>query len=135
VAKWILVRRGIGPFRYPDLGFFAKAGDVYDGDSAPDAHWVATDAGHPETVDHYRVVGPLPDPYSQPYSTTSRTHAAYVADAESVAYTGSLVDSEAKLADLNALRVAYENLRVAYESTSKVLNQVIDDLQALGLLQ
>lgn len=72
--------------------------------------------------------------YTQTYSTASRTHAAYTSDTESVAYTGA-TDGEAKLADLNALRVAYENLRVAYESSSKVLNQVIDDLQAYGLLQ
>lgn len=71
--------------------------------------------------------------YTQTYATTSRTVAAYTADTESVAYTGA-ADGEAKLADLNALRVAYENLRVAHESTTQVLNQVLDDLQAYGLL-
>lgn len=72
--------------------------------------------------------------YTQSYSTASRTHAAYTADNESAAYTGA-ADGEAKLADLNALRVAYENLRAAYESTSQVLNSVIDDHQAYGWLQ
>ncbi len=72
--------------------------------------------------------------YTQSYATASRTHAAYTPDSESSAYTGA-ADGEAKLADLNALRVAYENLRVAYESTAQVLNQVLDDLQANGLLQ
>jgi hypothetical protein len=71
---------------------------------------------------------------TQTYSTTSRTHAAYTADPESGAYTGA-ADGEAKLVDLNALRVAYENLRVAYESTSQLLNAVVDDLQAYGLEQ
>lgn len=78
-----------------------------------------------------------PSAYTQTYSTTSRTHAAYTSDTESSAYTGTPASAAAtaKLADLNDLRVAYENLRVAYESTSKVLNQVIDDLQNNGLLQ
>jgi hypothetical protein len=71
---------------------------------------------------------------TQTYSTTSRTHAAYTANTQSVAYTGA-TDGEAKLVDLNALRVAYENLRVAYESTSQLLNAVIDDMQAYGLEQ
>ena len=39
---------------------------------------------------------------------------AYTANNQSAAYTGA-ADGEAKLADLNALRVAYENLRLAYE--------------------
>jgi hypothetical protein len=39
---------------------------------------------------------------------------AYTTDTESSAYTGA-ADGEAKLADLNALRVAYENLRTAYD--------------------
>lgn len=78
-----------------------------------------------------------PNAYTQTFATTSRTHAAYAADPESVAYTGTPADAAhtAKLDDLNALRVAYENLRVHHESTCKVLNQVIDDLQLLGLLQ
>ncbi len=80
-----------------------------------------------------------PTGYTQTYSTASRTHAAYTADAEGTAYTG--IDNTqvgtvyAAVADLNALRVAYENLRIAYESTSQVLNQLLDDLQAYGLLQ
>ena len=75
-----------------------------------------------------------PSAYTQTYSTASRTMAAYTADAESVAYTGA-ADGEAKLADLNALRVAYENVRALAERTAQVLNQVIDDLQGYGLLQ
>lgn len=78
-----------------------------------------------------------PAAYTQTYATASRTHGAYTPDVENVAYTGSPADapSTAKLADLNALRLAYENLRVSHESTKAVLNQVIDDLQAYGLLQ
>lgn len=76
--------------------------------------------------------------YTQTYATASRTHAAYTADAENVAYTG--IDNAqagtvyATVADLNALRVAYENLRAAVESAKNVLNQVIDDMQTYGIL-
>jgi hypothetical protein len=80
-----------------------------------------------------------PGAYTQTYSTTSRTHAAYARDNESAAYTGidnlQVGNVYAAVADLNALRVAYENLQAGYESTSKVLNQILDDLQGNGLLQ
>jgi hypothetical protein len=45
---------------------------------------------------------------------------AYSASNQSTAYTGA-ADSEAKLADLNALRVAYENLRASHESIRAAL--------------
>lgn len=76
--------------------------------------------------------------YTQTYTTTSRTHAAYTSDPESSAYTG--IDNlqagtpYAKLSDLNTLRIAYENLRVGVESAKAVLNQMLDDLQSYGLL-
>ena len=47
---------------------------------------------------------------------------AYTTDAESSAYTGA-TDGEAKLADLNALRVAYENLRASHDDIrTKLIN-------------
>lgn len=67
-------------------------------------------------------------------STASRTVAAYTADNESAAYTGA-ADGEAKLADLNALRVAYENLRAEVEMLRSVVNQIIDDQQSYGWFQ
>lgn len=70
----------------------------------------------------------------QTYSTANRTLAAYTSDTESVAYTGA-ADGEAKLADLNALRVAYENLRVHHESLAQFVNALIDDMQAYGWSQ
>lgn len=80
-----------------------------------------------------------PSAYTQTFSTASRTVAAYTADAENAAYTGldnlQAGSPYAKLTDLNALRVAYENLRAHSERTTQVLNAVIDDLQAQGLLQ
>lgn len=70
----------------------------------------------------------------QTYATADRTLSAYTADAESGAYTGA-ADGEAKLVDLNALRVAYENLRALTEDLTKFVNSLVDDLQAYGLEQ
>lgn len=77
-----------------------------------------------------------PSAYTQTYATTDKTLAAYTANAQSSAYTGSPADaaSTAKLADLNALRVAYENLRAFTEDLAQQHNSMLDDLQALGLL-
>lgn len=74
-----------------------------------------------------------PGGFTQTYSTADKTIAAYTADVENAAYTGA-TDGEAKLADLNALRVAYENLRALAEDTTQALNALIDDLQSEGLI-
>lgn len=77
-----------------------------------------------------------PNSYTQTFSTASRTMNSYTADNESVAYTG--IDNAqvgsvyAQLADLNALRVAVENLRATVENRQEVLNAVIDDHQSIG---
>jgi hypothetical protein len=75
------------------------------------------------------VAGPT---FTQTYATTATTFPAYTPDDESVAYTGA-ADGEAKLTDLNALRVAYENLRAHCEAQGKILNTVLDRLQSLML--
>lgn len=80
-------------------------------------------------VDLAAVVRPA---YTQTYATADRTLAAYTPDVENVAYTGA-TDGEAKLADIEALRVAYENLRAFVEDLAGAVNSIIDDLQALGL--
>lgn len=80
-----------------------------------------------------------PTAYTQTYNTADKTLGAYASDTEGVAYTG--IDNlqagtvYAKLADLNALRVAYENLRAFVEDLAQQHNSMLDDLQALGLLQ
>ncbi|MEV4777431.1 right-handed parallel beta-helix repeat-containing protein [Microbacterium sp. LWH12-1.2] len=78
-----------------------------------------------------------PTAYTQTYSTASKTHAAYTANDKSAAFTATpaALGDAATLADLNALRVAVENLRLHHESTAKVVNSVVDDLQATGLVQ
>lgn len=75
-----------------------------------------------------------PAAYTQTYSTADRTLSAYTSDPESSAYTGA-ADGEAKLADLNALRVAYENLRAFTEDLAQLVNAMLDDDQAYGLKQ
>tara|TARA_B100000519_G_scaffold202912_1_gene222938 strand:- start:6606 stop:8651 length:2046 start_codon:yes stop_codon:yes gene_type:complete len=75
--------------------------------------------------------------YTQTYATADKTLSAYTPDNESVAYTGNPADlaSAAKLVDQNALRVAYENLRVFTEDLAQQHNSLIADLKALGLIQ
>lgn len=80
-----------------------------------------------------------PSAYTQTYSTADKTLGAYTPDSESGAYTG--IDNAqagavyATVADLNALRVAYENLRAFVEDAVQMLNASIDDDQAQGLKQ
>lgn len=68
--------------------------------------------------------------------TADRALATYVADPETAAYTGGPADlaAAAKVADLNALRVAYENLRVAHEDLRGMVVGVVTDLKTLNLL-
>ena len=79
-----------------------------------------------------------PGSYTQTYSTADKTLNAYTPDSEGSAYTG--IDNAqagtvyAQLTDLNALRVAYENLRGFAEDLAGVVNAHTDDLQALGLV-
>jgi len=92
------------------------------------------------TVGFYGVT-PVTRPaaLTQTYSTADRTLSAYTADVESSAYTG--VDNlqvgsvYALVADLNALRVAYENLRAFTEDLAQHHNALVDDMQANGLTQ
>ncbi len=92
------------------------------------------------------VFGTLPTTrtaaYTRTYSTADRTLGAYTPDDESVGYTqvgagGDTVDitDVAKLTDLNALRVAVENLRTFVEDAVGMLNSVVDDFQLYGHLQ
>lgn len=76
--------------------------------------------------------------FTQTYATADKTLAAYTPDAESGAFTslGAGVatvlnnTNVAKLDDLNALRVAYENLRAFTEDLAQLVNSIIDDLEA-----
>ena len=78
-----------------------------------------------------------PGTYTQTYSTADRTITTYSSDVEASAYAGLATglgsSPYAAVADLNALRQAYENLRVFAEDVAQAVNAVIDDLQSLGL--
>lgn len=78
-----------------------------------------------------------PSSYTQTYATADKTIGAYTSDTESVAYTGidnlQIGTVYATVADLNALRTAYETLRVFAEDIGQALNALIDDHQSLGL--
>lgn len=65
---------------------------------------------------------------------SDRTLAAYTSNPESSAYTGA-ADGEAKLTDLNALRVAYENLRLLTEDLVQYVNSMTNDLKSFGLFK
>lgn len=71
--------------------------------------------------------------FSRQLLNTSTVLTNYTSDPESTPYTGAL-DGEAKLADLNALRVAYENLRTHHENTMACLNSVMERLQGIGIM-
>lgn len=75
----------------------------------------------------------------QTYSTADRTLSAYAADNEGSAYSGidnlQVGNVYAQLTDLNALRVAYENLRAFTEDIAEFVNALVDDMQSYGLEQ
>lgn len=73
-----------------------------------------------------------PAAMTQTYTTADRTLSAYTSDPESTPYTGATAPDAAKLTDINALRVAYENLRVFTEDLAQFVNSHIDDEQAWG---
>lgn len=98
--------------------------------------WIPRDLAHAGVHVGFYGVAPAVRPAAlvQTYSTADRTLGAYTPDAENTAYTGA-TDGEAKLADLNALRIAYENLRAFAEDLAQHHNALVDDLQRLGLEQ
>jgi hypothetical protein len=115
-----------------------------------DRRWVAVDTALsdnlPITSSDGTTLGffgatPVAQPAAmvQTYATANGTLGAYTADDESVAFTG--IDNlqagtvYAQLTDVNALRVAYENLRVFTEDLAQFTNSLVDKLQALGLVQ
>lgn len=75
-----------------------------------------------------------PTVFVQTYATADRTLSAYTPNAQSSAFTttGATTDIASK-ADLNTLRVAYENLRAFTEDLAKLVNSVIDNEQSLGI--
>ncbi len=77
-----------------------------------------------------------PGSYTSGYTSWNRTEASYTPNSQSSACTGGLLDllQAARLSDLNALRVAVENLRVFSESAVQQHNALVNDLKTLGLI-
>ncbi len=79
-----------------------------------------------------------PSAYTQVYTTSTKTLAAYAPIIESTAFTGIATGQSgsvyAQVSDLNNLRAAYENLRSFSENVAQVLNALINDLRSTGLV-
>jgi len=79
-----------------------------------------------------------PTAYTQAYATNTKTLAAYTPTNESSAFSGIASGQGgspyAQSSDLNNLRAAYENLRAFTENGIQMLNALIDDLQAMGII-
>lgn len=74
--------------------------------------------------------------YSWTYTPSTKGFPAYTATPVNSAYLGGLLDllQAARLADLNSVRVALENLRVFTENLAQQHNAVSLDLKAAGLI-
>lgn len=80
-----------------------------------------------------------PSAFTLTYTTGDKTLGAYAPNVQGTAYVG-LNNTQsgtpyAALADLNALRLAYENLRAFTEDGVQALVAAIKDLQSVGLLR
>jgi hypothetical protein len=79
-----------------------------------------------------------PGPYNLSYAVNTRTLSGYTPSPMSGAFSGIASGQGgspyAQAADLNGLRAAYENLRSFSENTTQLLNALINDLKAMGLL-
>jgi hypothetical protein len=78
-----------------------------------------------------------PSPYTQVYTTSTKTLLAYTPVAETTAFSGIASGQTgspyAQVSDLNNLRGAYENLRQLAENVAQVLNALLNDLRSTGL--
>lgn len=79
-----------------------------------------------------------PGTYSAGYATSTRSLSGYTPAVQSSSYSG-LASGQAgspyaATSDLNALRTAYENLRLFVENLAQRQNGVVNDLKTIGLL-
>lgn len=79
-----------------------------------------------------------PGPYTQAYTATTRSLAPYTQIPLPGSFTGvssgQAGSPYANISDLNSLRAANENLRVLTENSTQLLNALINDLKAMGLI-
>lgn len=80
--------------------------------------------------------GAVPSGYVWQYSANSKILPAYTPLTVPAPFTGGLLDllQAARLADLNSLRLAVENLRVFTEALAQQHNAISLDLKAMGLI-
>lgn len=80
--------------------------------------------------------GSVPSGYAWGYTASSKVLPPYSALTVPTAFTGGLLDllQAARLADLNSLRLAVENLRVFTEALAQQHNAISLDLKAMGLI-
>lgn len=74
--------------------------------------------------------------YSWTYAANAKAFPAYTSNAQSSAFAGGLLDllQAARLADLNTMRVALENLRVFTENLAQQHNSISIALRDAGLI-
>lgn len=75
-----------------------------------------------------------PSAYTQTYSTADKTNAALTSSALNTTFTDSSPWGFGTEADGNLLVTGYNALRADIEDAKQLLNSLIDDLQALGLV-
>lgn len=79
-----------------------------------------------------------PPAFTQTYAVSTHVVGSYTPNAMSASFSGIASGQAgspyAQAADINNLRVAYENLRNLSENTTQALNGLINDLKSIGLL-
>lgn len=79
-----------------------------------------------------------PGPYTQSYTAASRSLTSYTPAVVPASFSGigpgQTGAPYAQVTDINSLRAAHENLRAFSESSTQLLNALINDLKAMGLL-
>jgi hypothetical protein len=79
-----------------------------------------------------------PSAYTQVYTTSTKTLAAYSSIVESTGFTGIVSGQPgtpyAQVSDLNNLRAAHESVRNLAENVAQLLNSLINDLRSSGLV-
>lgn len=117
---------------YPSPGFavdMATQAELDGHAAAADPHSGYQKESEKDASGGYLGLKSSPVAFTQTYSTADGTLGAYTSNPQSTAYTGA-ADGEAKLADLNLLRLSYENLRAFTEDLAAFVNSLVDELQA-----
>jgi len=92
--------------------------------------------GSGETLSFYGVAAVArPSAYTQTYATADKTHAAMTSIDPPAGGTGATAGAYDTAANRDAMITSLTALRADVIDAKNLINSVIDDLQALGLLQ